>query len=44
MTDNTISLTPDAQGDNFKGHVSIPNPSVLTLEIVRVCNFSEKNQ
>ncbi|OHF01333.1 hypothetical protein CORC01_03366 [Colletotrichum orchidophilum] len=33
VTDNTISLTPDAQGDNFKGHVSIPNHSVLTLEI-----------
>ncbi|GKT54877.1 hypothetical protein ColTof4_08264 [Colletotrichum tofieldiae] len=33
VTDNTISLTPDARGDNFKGHVSIPNPSVLTLEI-----------
>ncbi|KAK1512768.1 hypothetical protein CTAM01_00163 [Colletotrichum tamarilloi] len=33
VTDNTISLTSDAQGDNFKGHVSIPNPSVLTLEI-----------
>ncbi|KAF6844747.1 hypothetical protein CMUS01_00813 [Colletotrichum musicola] len=33
VTDNEISLTPDARGDNFKGHVSIPNPSVLTLEI-----------
>ncbi|KAJ0166977.1 hypothetical protein CTA2_4942 [Colletotrichum tanaceti] len=33
VTDNSISLTPDAQGDNFKGFVSIPNHSVLTLEI-----------
>ncbi|TQN70726.1 hypothetical protein CSHISOI_04705 [Colletotrichum shisoi] len=33
VTDNSVSLTPDARGDNFKGFVSIPNHSVLTLEI-----------
>ncbi|OLN88809.1 hypothetical protein CCHL11_01922 [Colletotrichum chlorophyti] len=33
VTENTISLTPDARGDNFKGWVNIPNHSVLTLEI-----------
>ncbi|KAL0938809.1 uncharacterized protein CTRU02_205419 [Colletotrichum truncatum] len=33
VTDNTISITPDERGDNFKGHVSIPNHSVFTLEI-----------
>ncbi|EXF75801.1 hypothetical protein CFIO01_11173 [Colletotrichum fioriniae PJ7] len=43
VTDNTISLTPDAQGDNFKGHVSIPNPSVLTLEIGSQGNASFAN-
>ncbi|TDZ13067.1 hypothetical protein C8035_v000345 [Colletotrichum spinosum] len=33
VTDSAVSLVPDARGDNFKGRVSIPNPSVLTLEI-----------
>ncbi|KAK2005148.1 hypothetical protein LX36DRAFT_5339 [Colletotrichum falcatum] len=33
VTDSSISLTPDALGNNFKGHVSIPNHSALTLEI-----------
>ncbi|KAK2020006.1 hypothetical protein LZ32DRAFT_4916 [Colletotrichum eremochloae] len=33
VTDSSISLTPDARGNNFRGHVSIPNHSVFTLEI-----------
>lgn len=33
VTDSSISLTPDARGNNFQGHVSIPNQSALTLEI-----------
>ncbi|KAK2023228.1 hypothetical protein LX32DRAFT_572136 [Colletotrichum zoysiae] len=33
VTDSSISLQPDARGDNFKGRVSIPNHSDLTLEI-----------
>ncbi|KAF0332223.1 hypothetical protein K4K61_010587 [Colletotrichum sp. SAR11_59] len=33
VTESEISLTPDANGDNFKGKVTIPNHSVITLEI-----------
>jgi len=33
VTSSSASLTPDSNGDNLHGFVSIPNPSVLTLEI-----------
>lgn len=33
VTENTISLTADDRGDNFHGFVTIPNASVLTIEI-----------
>ncbi|KAK3938059.1 hypothetical protein QBC46DRAFT_356137 [Diplogelasinospora grovesii] len=33
VTDSAISLTPDANGDNFKGFVTIPNYSIVTFEI-----------
>ncbi|KAF9880003.1 hypothetical protein CkaCkLH20_02814 [Colletotrichum karsti] len=33
VTESEISLTPDARGDNFHGKVTIPNHSVITLEI-----------
>lgn len=34
VTQSALSLTPDENGDNFVGFVDIPNPSVLTIEIV----------
>ncbi len=34
VTQSSITLAPDAQGDNFHGYLTVPNPSVLTLEIV----------
>jgi len=33
ITSSSVSGTPDAQGDNFHGFVTIPNPSVLTVDI-----------
>jgi len=33
ITSSTISILPDALGDNFHGFISIPNPSVLTVDI-----------
>jgi hypothetical protein len=34
VTSSTVTALPDAQGDNFKGFITIPNPSVLTVDIV----------
>lgn len=34
VSDTTISLKPDANGDNFKGLVNIPNYSIVNFEIV----------
>ncbi|KAF7550055.1 hypothetical protein G7Z17_g5970 [Cylindrodendrum hubeiense] len=36
VTDTSISLQPDKKGDNFHGWVNIPNPSILTVEIVSI--------
>jgi len=33
ITSSKVSLTRDAQGDNFHGFITIPNPSVLTVDI-----------
>lgn len=33
LTDGTIAILPDENGDNFRGFVDIPNHSILTLEI-----------
>jgi len=33
LTSSNVSLVPDAQGDNFHGTITIPNPSVLTVDI-----------
>ena len=33
VTDATVNLKPDSNGNNFVGYATIPNPSVLTLEI-----------
>jgi hypothetical protein len=35
VTQASISLTADANGDNFKGYVTVPNHSIVTLDIVR---------
>lgn len=37
VSDTTISLTPDENGDNFKGLVNIPNHSIVNFEIVSIC-------
>jgi len=34
VTNASITLTPDALGNNFKGLTNIPNTSIFTLEIV----------
>lgn len=34
VTSASISLTPDENGDNFKGFTNIPNRSIFTLEVV----------
>lgn len=31
---SVVSLTPDANGDNFHGNVTVPNRSVVTFDIV----------
>lgn len=36
ISQGKISLTPDAQGNNFKGFVTIPNPSILSFDIGNV--------
>lgn len=33
VTDATVNLKPDSNGNNFVGFATIPNPSVLSLEI-----------
>jgi len=33
VTQSSVSLEADAQGDNFHGYLTVPNPSVLTLDI-----------
>jgi len=33
ITSSHTSLLPDARGDNFKGFINIPNPTILTVEI-----------
>jgi len=33
VTSSTVSITADSEGDNFHGFITIPNPSVLTVEI-----------
>ena len=37
VPESTISITPDDNGDNFKGTVTIPNRSLVTFEIVSSC-------
>ncbi|KAH7165888.1 hypothetical protein EDB81DRAFT_918008 [Dactylonectria macrodidyma] len=33
VTETSISLQPDENGDNLHGQVDIPNPSILTVEV-----------
>jgi hypothetical protein len=33
VTQSTVSLAADKRGDNFHGYATVPNPSVLTVEI-----------
>ncbi|KAH7152138.1 hypothetical protein B0J13DRAFT_673209 [Dactylonectria estremocensis] len=33
VTETSISLQPDENGDNLHGRVDIPNPSILTVEV-----------
>lgn len=37
VTSASISPKPDQRGDNLHGWVNVPNPSVITSEIVRSC-------
>ena len=39
VTSASVSISPDAQGDNFHGWVNIPNPSIMEIEIVRFLIF-----
>ena len=39
MTEFRVLLEPEEDGANMVGEVSIPNPSVLTIELVRrICS------
>lgn len=40
VPESRVQLTPDANGDNFFGTVSIPNVSLLTFDIVRFLTLS----
>jgi hypothetical protein len=40
VTSSEVKIVPDAQGDNFFGYSTIPNPSVLTVELVSLCHSS----
>lgn len=37
VTQSNISLTPDLDGSNFHGYVTIPNYSLVTFEVVSSC-------